>query len=34
MLTHDPEKAPLARNIESEEAGKCGLYLLSDLSSG
>lgn len=34
MLTHYPEKAPLARNIESEEVGKSGLYLLSDLSSG
>lgn len=34
MLEHYPEKAPLARNIESEEVGKSGLYLLSDLSSG
>lgn len=34
MLSHYPEKAPLARNIESEEVGKSGLYLLSDLSSG
>ncbi len=34
MLDHYPTKAPLARNIESEEVGKSGLYLLSDLSSG
>jgi len=34
MLEHYPEKAPLARNIEPEEVGKAGLYLLSDLSSG
>lgn len=34
MLEHYPEKAPLARNIEPEEVGKSGLYLLSDLSSG
>lgn len=34
MLEHYPTKAPLARNIESEEVGKSGLYLLSDLSSG
>ncbi len=34
ILTHYPTKAPLARNIESEEVGKSGLYLLSDLSSG
>lgn len=34
MLEHYPEKAPLARNIESDEVGKAGLYLLSDLSSG
>ena len=34
MLEHYPEKAPLARNIESEEVGKSALYLLSDLSSG
>lgn len=34
MLTHYPTKAPLARNIESDEVGKSGLYLLSDLSSG
>jgi enoyl-[acyl-carrier protein] reductase I len=34
MLEHYPTKAPLARNIESKEVGKSGLYLLSDLSSG
>ncbi|MDX2197590.1 MAG: enoyl-ACP reductase [Phycisphaerae bacterium] len=34
MLDHYPTKAPLARNIESDEVGKSGLYLLSDLSSG
>ncbi len=34
MLEHYPTKAPLARNIEPEEVGKSGLYLLSDLSSG
>ncbi len=33
MLEHYPAKAPLARNIEPEEVGKAGLYLLSDLSS-
>ena len=34
MLEHYPTKAPLARNIEADEVGKSGLYLLSDLSSG
>lgn len=34
MLEHYPTKAPLARNIEAQEVGKSGLYLLSDLSSG
>jgi enoyl-[acyl-carrier protein] reductase I len=34
MLDHYPTKAPLARNIESDEVGKSGLYLLSDLASG
>ncbi len=34
MLEHYPTKAPLARNIESDEVGKSALYLLSDLSSG
>ena len=34
ILDHYPTKAPLARNVESEEVGKSGLYLLSDLSTG
>lgn len=34
ILDHYPTKAPLERNIETEEVGKSGLYLLSDLSSG
>jgi enoyl-[acyl-carrier protein] reductase I len=34
ILEHYPEKSPLARNIEAEEVGKSGLYLLSDLSTG
>ncbi|HOO16243.1 MAG TPA: enoyl-ACP reductase [Phycisphaerae bacterium] len=34
VLRHYPTKAPLARNVEAEEVGKAGLYLLSDLSSG
>ncbi len=34
VLEHYPTKAPLARNIEADEVGKSGLYLLSDLSSG
>jgi len=34
ILDHYPTKAPLARNVESEEVGKSGLYLLSELSSG
>jgi len=34
ILEHYPSKAPLARNVEAEEVGKSGLYLLSDLSSG
>lgn len=34
MLEHYPFKAPLARNIEADEVGKSGLYLLSDLASG
>ena len=34
MLEHYPFKAPLARNIEADEVGKSGLYMLSDLSSG
>jgi enoyl-[acyl-carrier protein] reductase I len=34
VLRHYPTKSPLARNVEAEEVGKAGLYLLSDLSSG
>lgn len=34
VLEHYPTKAPLARNVEAEEVGKSGLYLLSDLSGG
>jgi len=34
MLTHSREKAPMQRNITSEDVGRAGLYLLSDLSSG
>jgi enoyl-[acyl-carrier protein] reductase I len=34
ILDHYPDKAPLARNIEPDEVGRSGLYLLSDLSSG
>lgn len=34
MLDHYPTKACLARNIDADEVGKTGLYLLSDLSSG
>lgn len=34
ILEHYPTKSPLRRNIESEEVGKAGLYLCSDLSSG
>jgi enoyl-[acyl-carrier protein] reductase I len=34
ILRHYPTKSPLARNVEAEEVGKAGLYLLSDLSSG
>lgn len=34
MMEHYPTKAPLARNIDADEVGKSGLYLLSDLSSG
>ncbi len=34
ILEHYPTKSPLRRNIESEEVGKAGLYLVSDLSSG
>jgi enoyl-[acyl-carrier protein] reductase I len=34
MLDHYPTKSPLARNVEYDEVGKAGLYLLSALSSG
>ncbi len=34
ILDHYPKKSPLHRNITSDEVGKAGLYLCSDLSSG
>src|SRR6267142_4072744 len=34
MLKQHAEKAPLRRNVTKEEVGACGLFLLSDLSSG
>jgi len=34
ILDHYPTKSPLRRNIESDEVGKAGLYLCSDMSSG
>ncbi|HEY7709451.1 MAG TPA: enoyl-ACP reductase [Candidatus Entotheonella sp.] len=34
MLKHHADKAPLRRNISTEEVGKAALYLCSDLSSG
>jgi enoyl-[acyl-carrier protein] reductase I len=34
MLEYTPKKAPLKRNIDADEVGKCAVYLLSDLSSG
>ncbi len=34
ILKWNEHNAPLKRNIELEEVGKAGLYLLSDLSSG
>ncbi len=34
MLHHVSEKAPLKRNITSEEVGKTALYLCSELASG
>ena len=34
MLKWTEQNSPLQRNIELEEVGKSGLYLLSDLSSG
>ena len=34
ILKWNEHNAPLKRNIDLEEVGKAGLYLLSDLSSG
>lgn len=34
MLRHCEDKAPLRRNVTSEEVGKTALYLASELSSG
>ena len=34
MLTHVADKAPLRRNITSEDVGHTGLFLLSDRSAG
>ena len=34
MLQHSRERAPLQRNITSEDVGRTGLFLLSDLSGG
>ena len=34
MFEHVARKSPLKRNIEPDEVGKTGVYLLSDLSSG
>jgi enoyl-[acyl-carrier protein] reductase I len=34
MLKKHAEKAPLKRNVTKEEVGGCGLFLVSDLSSG
>src|SRR5262249_19208351 len=34
MLKKHAERAPLKRNVTKEEVGQCGLFLLSDLSSG
>jgi enoyl-[acyl-carrier protein] reductase I len=33
MLHHHAERAPLRRNVELEELGNCGLFLLSSMSS-
>jgi enoyl-[acyl-carrier protein] reductase I len=33
-MEHVPKKAPLKRNIDADEVGRCAVYLLSDLSSG
>jgi len=34
MFKHQIEKSSMGRNIEGEEVGNTGVYLLSDLSSG
>jgi enoyl-[acyl-carrier protein] reductase I len=34
MLHHHAEKAPLRRNVELEEIGNAGLFLVSSMSSG
>ena len=34
MLSSHAERAPLKRNVETEEVGKAGLFLASDLSTG
>lgn len=34
ILEHYPTKSPLRRNIDPDEVGKAGLYLVSELSSG
>ena len=34
MFEHTIRKAPMKRNIEPEEVGRCAVYLLSDLSTG
>jgi len=34
ILEHYPTKSPLRRNIDPDEVGKSGLYLVSELSSG
>ncbi len=34
MLKHHAERAPLRRNVELEEVGNAGLFLLSPMSSG
>ncbi|HWR13352.1 MAG TPA: enoyl-ACP reductase [Terriglobales bacterium] len=34
MMSSHAERAPLKRNVETEEVGKTGLFLASDLSTG
>jgi enoyl-[acyl-carrier protein] reductase I len=34
MLKHHAERAPLRRNVELEEVGNAGLFLLSNMASG